>query len=120
MEVDVPVLPNAPHDSSNLMKTENAAQNLLLLNEEEELDLLKEILSKDKEEGGKEENKETNIMSCLLVAMTDLQKLIIEQNQLLTSLNTGLRKNTIITDKLVSCLRNVERRERDQRLSASS
>lgn len=99
MEVDVPVLPNAPHDSSNLMKTENAAQNLLLLNEEEELDLLKEILSKDmeefdKEEGGKEENKETNIMSCLLVAMTDLQKLMIEQNQLLTSLNTGLRKNT--------------------------
>lgn len=125
MEVDVPVLPNAPHDSSNLMKTENAAQNLLLLNEEEELDLLKEILSKDmeefdKEEGGKEENKETNIMSCLLVAMTDLQKLMIEQNQLLTSLNTGLRKNTIITDKLVFCLRNVEKRERDQRLSASS
>lgn len=37
-------------------------------------------------------------MSSLLVAMTDLQKLMTEQNQLLTSLNTGLRKNTIITD----------------------
>lgn len=37
-------------------------------------------------------------MSSLLVAMTDLQKLMTEQNQLLTSLNTGLRKNTFITE----------------------
>lgn len=74
----------------------------------------------DNEERGKEESKESNIMSSLLVAMTDLQKLMTKQNQLLTSLNTGLRKNTIITDELVSCLTNVERRERDQRLLASS
>lgn len=85
---------------------------------------MREILSEDMEEFNKkenrEENKETNIMSSLLVAMTDLQKLMTEQNQLLTSLNTGLRKNTIITDELVFCQRNTERRERDQNLSASS
>lgn len=125
MEVRVPELPSAPHNSTNLMKTENAALDLPLLNEEEECDLLKELLSEDmeefdKEEMSKEESKESNVMSSLLVAMTDLQKLMTEQNQLLTSLNTGLRKNTIITDELVSCLRIVERRERDQRLSASS
>lgn len=73
----------------------------------------------NKKEENREENKETNIMSSLLVAMTDLQKLMTEQNQLLTSLNTGLRKNTIITDELVFCQRNTERRERDQHLSAS-
>lgn len=99
--------------------------DLPLLNEEEEFDLLEEILSEgtimeeiDKEET-KEENK-YNIMSSLLVAWTDLHKLMIEKNQLLTSLNTGLRKNTIIADELVTCLRNAERRERDQRLSTSS
>lgn len=74
----------------------------------------------DKKEENREENKETNIMSSLLVAMTDLQKLMTEQNQLLTSLNTGLGKNTIITDELVFCQRNTERMERDQNLSASS
>lgn len=72
-----------------------------------------------KKEENREENKETNIMSSLLVAMTYLQKLMTKQNQLLTSLNTGLR-NTIITDELVFCQRNTERRERDQNLSASS
>lgn len=82
--------------------------DLPLLNEEEEFDLLEEILSEgtimeeiDKEET-KEENK-YNIMSSLLVAWTDLHKLMIEQNQLLTSLNTGLRKNTIIADLLKKC-----------------
>lgn len=99
--------------------------DLLLLNEEEEFDLLKEILSEDTimeeidKEGTKEEYKD-NIMSSLLVALMDLHKLMIEQNQLLTSLNIGLRKNTIIADELVTCLRNAERRERDQRLSTSS
>lgn len=93
--------------------------DLPLLNEEEEFDLLKEVLSEDTimEEIDKEETKEEykdNIMSSLLVALTDLHKLMIEQNQLLTSLNTGLRKNTIIADELVTCLRNAERRERDQ------
>lgn len=68
----------------------------------------------DKKEENREENKETNIMSSLLVAMTYLQKLMTKQNQLLTSLNTGLR-NTIITDELVFCQRNTERRERDQK-----
>lgn len=125
MEVEVPELPSAPQSSTNLMNTENAAMDLPLLNEEEEFDLLKEILFEemedfDNEERSKEESKESNIMSSLLVAMTDLQKLITKQNQLLTSLNTGLRTNTIITDELVSCLTNIERRERDQRLSASS
>lgn len=64
--------------------------DLPLLNEEEEYDLLKEILSEDTimEEIDKEETKEEykdNIMSSLLVALTDLHKLMIEQNQLLTS-----------------------------------
>lgn len=67
----------------------------------------------DKKEENREENKETNIMSSLLVVMTDLQKQMAEQNQLLTSLNTGLRKNTIITDELVFCQRNTERGESD-------
>lgn len=57
------------------MNTENAAMDLPLLNEEEEFDLLKEILSEemedfDNEERGKGESKESNIMSSLLVAMT--------------------------------------------------
>lgn len=99
--------------------------DLPLLNEEEEFDLLEEILSEGTimEEIDKEETKEEykdNIMSSLSVALTDLHKLMIEQNQLLTSLNTGLRKNTIIADELVTCLRNAKRRERDQRLSTSS
>lgn len=87
---------------------------------------MREILSEDmeefdKKEENREENKETNIMSSLLVVrLADLQKLMAEQNQLLTSLNTGLRKNTIITDELVFCQRNTERGERDQNLSASS
>lgn len=71
--------------------------DLPLLNEEEEFDLLEEILSEDTimKEIDKEETKEEykdNIMSSLSVALTDLHKLMIEQNQLLTSLNTGLRK----------------------------
>lgn len=75
MEVEVPELPSAPQSSTNLMNTENAAMDLPLLNEEEEFDLLKEILSEemedfDNEERGKGESKESNIMSSLLVAMT--------------------------------------------------
>lgn len=82
------------------MNTENTVLDLPLLSEEKKCDLLREILSEDMEEfdikeENREENKETNIMSSLLVAMTYLQKLMTEQNQLLTSLNTGLR-NTII------------------------
>lgn len=61
MEVEVPVLRNAPHDGSNLMKTENAVQDLPLINEEEEFDLLKEILSKDMEELDKNEGKKRKI-----------------------------------------------------------
>lgn len=61
MEVEVPVLRNAPHDGSNLMKTENAVQDLNLINEEEEFDLLKEVLSKDMEELDKNEGKKRKI-----------------------------------------------------------
>lgn len=81
------------------------AQDLPLLNQEEEFDLLKDILDLirvhegfSKQEGSKEENREINIMRSLLVAMTDLLKLMIEQNQSLTPLNTELRKNTIISE----------------------
>lgn len=72
MEVEVPVLRNAPHDGSNLMKTENAVQDLPLINEEEEFDLLRVIYSKDMEELDKNEgeNKETNIMSNFWMAIS--------------------------------------------------
>lgn len=43
------------------MKTENAVQDLPLINEEEEFDLLKEILSKDMEELDKNEGKKRKI-----------------------------------------------------------
>lgn len=61
MEVEVPVLRNAPHDGSNLMKTENAVQDLPLINEEEEFDLLKVIYSKDMEELDKNEGEKRKI-----------------------------------------------------------
>lgn len=50
-----------PTRGSNLMKTENAVQDLPLINEEEEFDLLKEILSKDMEELDKNEGKKRKI-----------------------------------------------------------
>lgn len=73
MEVEVPVLPSAPHDSSNQMNTENAVMDLPLLVWSIERDLSEDMEEFDNGEGNNEENKETNIMSSLLVAMTELQ-----------------------------------------------
>lgn len=66
MEVEVPVLRNAPHDGSNLMKTENAGGRVWFI----ERDLIQGHGGIRQEWREKEENKETNIMSSFWVAIT--------------------------------------------------
>lgn len=121
MEVEVPVLRNAPHDGSNLMKTENAVQDLNLINEEEEFDLLKEILSKDMEELDKNEGKKRKIKkptSCPVFGWP-FHGRNYRTKPVVDILEHGISKEHIIKDELVSCLRNVERGEKNQRLSAT-
>lgn len=62
----VPVLRNAPHDGSNLMKTENAGGRVWFI----ERDLIQGHGGIRQEWREKEENKETNIMSSFWVAIT--------------------------------------------------
>lgn len=121
MEVEVPVLRNAPHDGSNLMKTENAVQDLPLINEEEEFDLLKEILSKDMEELDKNEGKKRKIKkptSCPVFGWP-FHGRNYRTKPVVDILEHGISKEHIIKDELISCLRNVERGEKNQRLSAT-
>lgn len=109
MEVEVPVLRNAPHDGSNLMKTENAVQDLNLINGEEEFDLLKEILSKDMEELDKNEGKKRKIKkltSCPVFGWP-LHGRNNRTKPVVDILEHGISKEHIIKDELVSCFRNV-------------
>lgn len=98
------------------------AQDLPLLNQEEEFDLLKDILDLirvhegfSKQEGSKEENREINIMRSLLVAMTETND---RTKPVADALEYRASKEHYYFR--VSCLRNVKRRESDQGLSASS
>lgn len=121
MEVEVPVLRNAPHDGSNLMKTENAVQDLPLINEEEEFDLLKEICSKDMEELDKNEGKKRKIKkptSCPIFGWP-FHGRNYRTKPVVDILEHWISKEHVIKDELVSCLRNVERGEKNQRLSAT-
>lgn len=94
--------------------------------EEEEDDLLAGILRDESiqaaEEFPEEEVQVTagaGILSQILQCMQDIRKEAIQTNQLLTVLNTGIRKNTMMMDELASSIRAQERRIRDQRERAS-
>ena len=125
LPASIPAIPEALREPAALPMPSLPEIDLPEIPTDKEYDLLQDILGDEAADASKEfpsmeVEEDLGSSKSVVALLTGIREALEQHTQLLTMMNTGIRKNTMAIDELASSMRSWERRERNQQLQSSS